>query len=291
MVTARYPEFDYVTGRDRPEWCTVRECPAVAGSAEAMTRLRDERADLVSRLTELIRSSRVGRQQRVRSQVDGEFVDLDACIRAIIDRRMGLSPDPRVHGRYERRSRDLSVLVLLDISRSTGAKVRGSDRNVLDTERQATALLAHAMSELADPFAIAAFCSDTREEVRYLRVKDFDRPYDAFAQARLAGLESGLSTRLGAAIRHASADLRHRRTYRRLLLVVTDGEPSDIDVEDARAAVHALHRDGVDVFCVALDSDAESYVGRIFGRRNAVRIDSVDRLPERLPLLYLRLTA
>jgi nitric oxide reductase activation protein len=87
-------------------------------------------------------------------------------------------------------------------------------------------------------------------------------------------------------------------THRRLLLVVTDGEPSDIDVtdrqylvEDARKAVTGLSNDGIDVFCVGLDSGGDSYLTRIFGRRNAVQIDRVDRLPDKLPMLYLRLTA
>ena len=120
----------------------------------------------------------------------------------------------------------------------------------------------------------------------------------AGAQSYLAGLTGGLSTRIGAAMRHAGADLRTRLTHRRLLLVVTDGEPSDVDVtdrkylvEDARKAVISLGNDGIDVFCVGLDSGGDSYLTRIFGRRNVVQIDRVERLPERLPMLYLRLTA
>ncbi|WP_048646334.1 nitric oxide reductase activation protein NorD [Nitratireductor soli] len=298
VLVARYAEFDHATGRERPEWCALREYAPKTASAASIARLLDERADLTQRLTALISASRISRQERVRRQTDGEFLDIDACIEASITRRMGQTPDPRVHGRYERRSRDLCVHLLIDVSRSTGENVSGAARTVLDIERHAAALMAQAMDGLGDPFAIAAFCSDTREDVRYLRVKDFAKPYDSAARARLAGLESGLSTRLGAAIRHAGADLRSQQTYRRLLLLITDGEPSDVDVddgdylvEDARAAVHALNRDGIDVFCIALDCDAESYAERIFGRRNVVAFSAIERLPEKLPALYLRLTA
>ena len=153
------------------------------------------------------------------------------------------------------------------------------------------------MSGSGDPFAIHAFCSNGRNDVRYFRVKDFDMPFAERAKSRLAALRSGYSTRIGAAIRHAGADLKKQITHRRLLLIVTDGEPSDVDVrergylvEDARRAVQELAHQGVDVFCVGLDSGGDSYLTRIFGRRNVVQIDRVTALPERLLMLYFRLT-
>ena len=298
LPVARYPEFDYVTGHERADWTTLLEYQPRPGPAGLVRDILERRQEVVDRLTGLIRSARVSRPQRLKRQAEGESLDIDAAIEAVISRRLGETPDPRVYTTTRRRYRDLSVLLLLDISESTRDRVKNSSDSVLDLEREAAALFAHAMAELGDPFAIAAFCSNRREDVHYLRIKDFDGPYDALAQSYLAGLEGGLSTRIGAAMRHAGADLRQRLTHRRLLLVVTDGEPSDVDVsdrkylvEDARKAVISLANDGIDVFCVGLDSGGDSYLTRIFGRRNAVQIDRLERLPERLPLLYLRLTA
>ena len=62
-------------------------------------------------------------------------------------------------------------------------------------------------------------------------------------------------------------------------------------VEDARKAVQELGQKGIDVFCVGLDGNGEEYLQRIFGRRNAIQISRVESLPERLPMLYFRLTA
>lgn len=296
VLVARYGEFDYVTGREQPDWVSVKEYPANAATAAQVARLREKGGDLADRVTALIRSARVSRAERLRRQSEGEFLDIDACIDAAIARRIGETPSPRIHGRYERRSRDLSVLLLLDVSQSTNDRVANGRRTVLDIERQAAALLSQAMSCLDDPFAIAAFCSDRREDVRYTRIKDFSQPYDSLVEARLAGLQGSFSTRLGAAIRHAGADLATQRSYRRLLLVVSDGEPSDIDVEDrrylvedARKAVQGLSRLGVNTFCVGLDSNAESYLGRIFGQKNAFSIATIDRLTDLLPKLYLAL--
>lgn len=298
VPVARYPEFDYETGHERPDWTTVVEYVPKAGAAAVIEDTEERRADIVSRLSNLIRAARVSRHQRVRRQHEGEYLDIDACIEAAVSRRVGETPDPRIYGRWERRHRDLSVLVLLDVSESTNDRVVGGDVSVLESERDATALLAHAMADLGDPFAIAAFCSDKRDDVRYFRIKEFAQPYDSLAKAYLAGMEGGFSTRMGAAIRHGGHDLAGQSTHRKLLLVISDGEPSDVDVsdpdylvEDARKAVHTLSQNGIDVFCVGLDSGIDSYLVRIFGRRNVVLIDRLESLPEKLPMLYLRLTA
>lgn len=298
VPVARYPEYDYDIGRDRPDWTTIVECPAEPGYQEIIDRVLERNPELVHRITTLVRSAKVSRPVRLRRQPEGDRLDLDACIRAAVSHRLGEAPDPRVYASSIRRHRDLSILVLLDISQSTNDIVLGGIASVLSLEREATALLAHAMSEIGDPFAIHAFCSNGREEVRYLRVKDFHEPYDAAAKSRLAGLKGSLSTRIGAALRHAGAELERRLTHRRLLLVITDGEPSDIDIpdrrylaEDARKAVATLAHKGIDVFCVGLDAGGDSYLPRIFGQRNFLVIDRLERLPEKLPLLYFRLTA
>lgn len=297
VPVARYFEWDYVLGRKHADWTTIVEFEPRRASTVGLDRLLSEYADVENRIRKLIRSTRVARPVRIRRRPEGERLDLDSCIRAAIDHRVGITPDPRVYETSEMRDRDLAVLVLLDISESTKEFVRNTTTTVLSLERAATALLAHAMEGLGDPFAIHAFCSNGRQEVRYYRVKDFNQPYGAAAVERLAGLRGGLSTRIGAALRHAHSEIRSQQAHRRLVLVITDGEPADIDVtdrkylvEDARKAVQELGHDGIDVFCVGLDGGGDSYLTRIFGRRNAVQIDRLTGLPEKLPALYFRLT-
>jgi nitric oxide reductase NorD protein len=297
-LAARYPEWDYLVGVDRPDWTAVLEFPIRPGAPGAIDRILERQKVLVGRVTSLIRSAKVSRPVRLRRQPEGDRLDLDACIVSAISRRSGETPDSRVYASLERRHRDLSALVLLDVSQSTNDIAKGNDRSVFLIEREATAILAHGMAELGDPFAIHAFCSNGREDVRYYRIKDFGDPFGQPAKARLAGLAGMFSTRMGPALRHAGSGLAAQRTHRRLLLVVTDGEPSDIDVhdrrylvEDARKAVLALMHAGIDVFCVGLTGAGGDYLSHIFGRRNVLLIDRVERLPERLPMLYLRLAA
>jgi hypothetical protein len=297
-VSVRYPEYDYLINEERPNWTCVVEYFPDFGDPYVISRILDKYSDLVNRIKNLIQSAKVSLPERLHHQSVGESLDIDACIDAVISRRMGQIPDPKIYSTTERKNRDLSILVLLDISHSTNDTVIPAQASVLDLEIQATSLLAYAMSELNDPFAIAAFCSDGKEDVHYYRVKNYGEPYDDSARAYLSALKGKLSTRIGTAMRHAIKDLATQHTHRRLLLVITDGEPSDIDVkdknylvEDARYVVRSASRLGIDTFCVGLDAGGVNYLHRIFGRKNVTIINRIDLLPERLPMLYLRLTA
>lgn len=170
--------------------------------------------------------------QRIRKLEDGDEIDINPAIHSLIDMRMVQQPDSHIMMRSVRNIRDISVLVLLDLSESTSDMVSGQEFSVLDLTRQATILLADAINKIGDLFAIHGFCSDGRHDVEYYRYKDFNQPYNEIPKAKLAGMTGQLSTRMGAAIRHTSHYLKLQRSTKKLLLVITDGEPSDIDVRD-----------------------------------------------------------
>ena len=296
IPVARYPEWDYMINRERGDWTTVVEYNPTDGRAEQIEEILERYPETAYRIAALIRAAKVSRPVRMRRQREGDRLDIEATITAAIDLRAGLTPSPNIYARLERRWRDLSVLLLIDASQSTNDIVKSAGRSVLELERDASSLLAHAMDGMGDPFAIHAFCSDTREDVHYYRVKDFDTVWGTIAKRRLAGVTGRFSTRMGAALRHAGRCLVSRQSYRKLLLLISDGEPSDVDiadrrylVEDARRAVLSLRHQGIDVFCVGLDAGGDSYLSRIFGRSNVIQLDRIERLPEKLPLLYFRL--
>lgn len=293
----RYAEWDYQLQTERPDWCTVQEKPSPAGGGEAIDQILARHKPLALRLRRLIESIRPQGLQRLRRQEDGDDIDLDAAVRAATDMRLGKLPDTRIGLRQRRDRRDVAVLLLLDLSRSTNERAPNGDLTVLELSREATALLADTMSRLGDPFAVHGFCSDGREDVSYYRIKDFGDGFGEGAKARLAGVQGQLSTRMGAAVRHAGAHLGRCTQRKKLLLVLTDGEPADVDVrnarylrEDTRKAVEGLSRRGVRTFCFSLDRGADHYVSRIFGERHYFILDNIGRLPQKLPLLYLEMT-
>jgi nitric oxide reductase NorD protein len=292
-----YSEWDYQIQLERPAWATVLERRAKAGDLQVIDDITAQHKRLISRMKFLLDAMQPQGVTRIRKLEDGDDIDINAAIASLIDMRMGMHPDPRIMMRSVRKVRDISVMVLLDLSESTNEKVNGQDFSVLDLTRQATVLLADAISKVGDPFAIHGFSSDGRHDVQYLKFKDFDQPYDEKPKARLAGMTGQLSTRMGAAIRHAGHYLRQQKSSKKLMIVITDGEPADIDVRDpqylrydAKKAVEELSRSGMITYCMSLDPRADQYVSRIFGARNYMVVDHVERLPEKLPLLYAGLT-
>ncbi|MHB8166960.1 MAG: VWA domain-containing protein, partial [Sulfuricella sp.] len=292
-----YSEWDYQIQLERPAWTTVLEKRPKAGDLQLIDDIAAQHKRTIGRLKFLLDALQPQGVTRIRKLEDGDEVDVNAAIRAMIDIRMGQQPDPRIMMRSVRKVRDISVMVLLDLSASTNEKVAGQDYSVLDLQRQATVLLADAIHKIGDPFAIHGFCSDGRHNVEYFRFKDFDQPYNELPKSRLAGMSGQLSTRMGAAIRHAGHYLKLQKSAKKLLLVITDGEPADVDVRDpqylrfdTKKAVEEMARSGVTTFCMSLDPRADQYVSRIFGARNYMVVDHVERLPEKLPALYAGLT-
>ncbi|HRP97260.1 MAG TPA: VWA domain-containing protein, partial [Rhodocyclaceae bacterium] len=292
-----YPEWDYRVQRYRPDWATVYERCAPRGDAGRIDRILAARKPLVSRIRRIVDRLRPQGVVRERKLEDGDELDLDAAVDAAVALRSGRQPDLRIAMRSRLRHRDLAVLVLLDLSESTNETVQGGSQTVLDLTREACALVSTAIAGIGDPFAVHGFSSDGRHDVRYVRFKDFDQHFDGEVKARLAGMQGGLSTRMGAAMRHAATHLAQLPARRKLLLVVTDGEPADIDERDpqtlrhdARKAVEALHAQGIESYCLTLDARADQYVERSFGADRYTIVDHVERLPERLPQLFASLT-
>ncbi|MHB8414637.1 MAG: VWA domain-containing protein [Acidiferrobacteraceae bacterium] len=292
-----YNEWDYQIQLERPSWVTVLERRPPVGDLEVIEKIASDHRPVIARLRFLIESMTPRGVQRVRRVEDGDELDINAAVRAMIEIRMGQQPDTRIMMRQKRTLRDLAVMVLLDMSESSNDKVRGHDYTVMDLTRAATVLLCDAMDRIGDPFAVHGFCSDGRHDVHYYRFKDFDQPYNDLVKTRLAGMKGSFSTRMGAALRHAGSVLREQRKNKKVLFIITDGEPADNDVRDpqylrfdTKRAVDELAREGITAYALSLDPHADQYVSRIFGAKNFTVLDQVDRLPEKLPTLYMGLT-
>ncbi len=291
-----YPEWDYAAQSERPDWTAVYEALHPAGRAADIDQLLAKHAILARQLKRLLDQLKPQDRVRQRYQEEGSELDLDVAIGALVDWKSGYLPEPRINISQRTDSRDISVLLLIDLSESLNTSLPGSGQRILDTAREAVALLGWAIDQLGDACAIAGFHSNTRHEVRYHHIKGFSEAWDDTVKARLAAVEAGWSTRMGAALRHAGQMLGARRSEKRILLVLTDGEPADIDVSDpqyliadCKNAVESLSTAGITSFCLSLDPQADAYVGAIFGRNWRV-LDHIERLPETLPMVYLNLT-
>jgi hypothetical protein len=291
-----YPEWDYSSQTVRPDWVSLYERLHPSGNPADIDALLAKHSALSKRLKRLLDLLKPQDKVRVRFQEDGSELDLDVAIRSLIDLKSGSQPDPRINMSHTTDGRSIAVTVLLDLSQSLNEKAKGSEQTVMQLSQEAVSLLAWAVQQLGDPLAIAGFHSNTRHDVRYFHFKGFGEPWGDEVKARLAAMQPGFSTRMGAALRHASRTLLNQQADKKLLLVLTDGQPSDIDVkderlliEDAKVAVRELDNQGIFTYCINLDTAADAYVSDIFGKQYTV-IDNIARLPEQLPKLFMALT-
>ncbi len=291
-----YPEWDYNTKSYRPDWVSLYESLHPSGNPADIDRILEKHSALAKRLKQLLDMLKPQNYVRVRYQEEGSELDLDVAIRSLIDFKSGAQPDPRINMSHKHDGRDIAVTLLLDLSASLDDTPQGSTQTLLELSQEAVSLLGWAIDKLDDKFSIGGFFSNTRHDVKYLHMKGFNERWDDDVKARVAKMEAGFSTRMGAAMRHAGHYLSTQKADKKLLLILTDGEPSDIDVEDAQLLIKDAHKatteldmDGIYTHCISLDPKADEYVSDIFGSHYTV-IDNVSRLPEKLPQLFLALT-
>ncbi|MGE5471246.1 MAG: VWA domain-containing protein [Bacteroidota bacterium] len=286
------PEWDYRKGVLLPDHVRLQEVtPRHASPAPLPPHL----ARTARRLHQQFAALQPARRW-LKGQPDGNELDVDAAVRAVTDRACGTHPSDNLYLSLEQRERDLACLVLADLSLSTDAWV-SSEARVIDVVRDTLLLFGEALGATGDRFALCGFSSLKRSQVRFSRLKDFARPFDAAARGRVLAIKPGYYTRLGAAIRHATQLLEKQAASRRVLLILSDGKPNDLDlyegrygIEDTRMAIIEAKKRGLQPFCVTIDREGQSYLPHLFGPGGYAVIRRPEELPKKLPLLYAQLT-
>jgi nitric oxide reductase NorD protein len=296
--TSLYPEWDVRSARYLPAHARVltsrldasTEVPTFRADPRAAARIR-----AVRRQFEALRPSLIA----TTGHPDGDDLDTERAVRAHAELRGCGEGSDRIWRQTRPERRDLAVSILLDVSRSTESAIPGhghGGRSVIDVEREALAALAWGLDAVGDDFAIHAFSSLKRARVFVQEAKRFGEPMGEAVEARIAALRPGHYTRLGAAIRHVSKALSAQPRRRRLLLVLTDGKPNDLDhyegrhgIEDSMMAVREARRAGHAVFGITVDREGKSWFPRIFGQGGFALISDPEKLTQALPAIYRQL--
>jgi len=279
-----YPEWDHRLRAYHARGAIVRERPVALGDAAWVDAARARHARLARRVRARFERLRP-RPVTLTRQIDGGEPDIAAWVDTCADLRAGATVDGRVYVQRRPSRRELAVALLADVSASTDAWVSGH-RRIVDVEKEALLVVCEALDALGDPYGIFAFAGEGADEVSVLPVKTFDERRGRAVARRIAGLDADGYTRMGAAVRHVTAALAVQRTSRRLLLVLSDGKPNDVDiyegpygVEDTRQAVAEARRQGVTVFCLTVDREAPRYAGRVFGPAGFAVLHRTEQLP------------
>ena len=333
-------EWDCHAKRYLPAWCRLTEWRLRGPERDLLTEVRREHPDLARQILERFAALRPVSYRRVKGVPDGDDLDLDGVVHAMIDRRAGGSSDERAWIRRERRDRDVATALLLDMSASTSLSLpakaspaplprstpptdldstRGAllygfyddtpqaaaeqpRRRIIDVARDSLALMALGLAALGDDHAIYGFSGSGRDNVEFHVARDFDDPWrQRSLGSALAAIEPRGSTRMGPAIRHATLKLARRPALQRLLILVSDGYPQDIDygpdrndegygLQDTARALREAERAGVSTFCVTIDPAGHDYLRRMCTADGYRVIEEVQALPQALSEIYARLT-
>jgi hypothetical protein len=292
-----YPEWDYRESRYKRNWSWVQEKRLAESNITETNRLMSQYSSALKRLKKAIQAQKPTRLAPQLRQLDGDDMDVNAVVGYVVERRAGRSPKPAIYRRREMRQREIAVTLLADMSTSIMQHLPEGGGRLVDRVRAGVLLFAESMEEVGDPYSIAGFCSKYRDNVSYYAIKHFDEPLSQDVRSQIGGMSGRLATRMGAAIRHATASFEGIESRRRLLLILSDGRPEDYDDggdrrylhEDTRMAVKEAVARGVHPFCITVDTMANQYLPQIFGRGHYLVLDHINSLPNKLPEIYFRL--
>jgi nitric oxide reductase NorD protein len=305
-VAFNYDEWDRELVDHRVSWCRVIEKKVKRGSRDFVDETRERYKGVVSSIRHQFQLMKPENLTRITNELDGEDYDLNAVVDFFIDRRADGQQSERIYTKRLRRRRDVAVSFLLDQSSSTARTIgrhplqpyTHPGRRIIEIEKEGLVLMSEALEAVGDVYAINGFTSEGRRNVKFYVLKDFQEHYSDEVKRRIGGITYQNNTRLGAAIRHATAKLERQEARTRLLIVLSDGRPYDHDYgdaryarEDTREALRQAKIAGITPFCITIDRESESELRDLYGEIGYTIIDDVMTLPERLPGIYRRLTS
>jgi nitric oxide reductase NorD protein len=232
----------------------------------------------------------------LRQWVEGDEFDYRALLDFVMDKRAGITSSDRLYIKRVKEQRDVAVLLLVDLSRSTSNTVYDSRASVLDVEKEAIVLFCEALEVVGDAFAIAGFSGTGRLGVDYFKIKDFDEDMGTSVRQRISAMAPQRSTRMGAAIRHAAGKFDFVSSKVRLMIILSDGFPNDVDykqdyaIKDTRKAISEVHSKNIYVHSITVNLAQYSKLDDLYGNANHNVISDVRELPDKLLRIYSGLT-
>lgn len=308
-----YDEWDYLINDYRVNWCRLEEKGIEGGSPAFVAQTLESYADLVAQVRRQFQMLKPERFKKIPQLERGEEIDLNAAIEASVDRRAGRSPSEKIYIERNRRERDFSTLFLLDMSASTDERVNGKDRawessspreeekKVIDIEKETLVVMAEALREIGDEYAIFGFSGYGRKKVDFYTIKDFSERYGEEVQGRIEVIKPQRSTRMGPAIRRAVEKIAYREPKLKNIILISDGYPQDYDYGEDRAgkeyalrdtmmALEEAARKNIHTFCVTVDRAGHDYLRKMCSPSRYLVIEEAAALPRELPKIYRSLT-
>ncbi|MGH7916636.1 MAG: nitric oxide reductase activation protein NorD [Candidatus Binataceae bacterium] len=319
-----YDEWDYVMADYRRNWCRLREVMLDGDNGGFFARTLEHYAELLPQVRRHFQRIRPASYRMVRGLEDGDEIDIDRTIESCVQRRMGEIPDGRVYKARKKEARDVATLFLLDMSASTDEPIhhevpqrRDDDddaddwmkawqrrpemsqrpRRIIDVNKEALVIMAQALEEIGDSYAIMGFSGHGRDNVEFYVIKEFDHELSDEVKARVGAVEPKRSTRMGAAIRHVREKFKDVSSRAKHVILLSDGFPQDFDyghdrrsnaygIQDTMVALKELEMAGVVPFCITVDRTGHDYLRQMCAASRYLIIEDIAALPRQLPKIY-----
>jgi nitric oxide reductase NorD protein len=319
-----YDEWDYLTADYRRNWCRLREILLDGDNGDFFAATLERYSEVLPQVRRHFQKIRPASYRMVRGLEDGDEIDVDRTIEARVARRMGEIPDGRVYKARKKEARDVATLFLLDMSASTDEPIhreskKYSDndddtddwmkawqrrpqvaqrpRRIIDVNKEALVIMAQALEEIGDTYAIMGFSGHGRDNVEFYVIKEFDNELSDEVKARVGAIEPKRSTRMGAAIRHVREKFKDVASRSRHAILLSDGFPQDFDyghdrrsnaygIQDTMVALKELEMAGVLPFCITVDRTGHDYLRQMCAPSRYLVIDDIVSLPRQLPKIY-----
>ncbi|MGE0821704.1 MAG: nitric oxide reductase activation protein NorD [Candidatus Binatia bacterium] len=324
-LTFFYDEWDYVIGDYRSRWCRLREIVLAGDAGEYFSKTLSDYAALTPAVKHEFQRIRPEQYRIVRGLEDGEEFDLNAVVTAASDLRARVSPSPKLYITKRQTERDVAALFLLDMSASTDEPIvpvvreysdeepdywqtmgkkrpttpEAKPRRIIDVTKEALVLMAEALEEIGDAYSIYGFSGQGRENVEFYHVKSFAEALSPTVKGRIGAIEPKRSTRMGAALRHSVEKLKDVACRVKLLVLLSDGFPQDLDygedrrsitygIRDTMTALREADQAGILTFCLTVDKAGHDYLREMCEPSRYLVLDDVASLPTELPKVYQR---
>jgi nitric oxide reductase activation protein len=319
-----YDEWDYVANDYRRNWCRLREMPMVGDEGDFFARTLERYSELLPLVRRHFQRIRPASYRLVRGLEDGEEIDLDRMVEARVSLHMGESPDTRVYKARKKEARDVATLFLLDMSASTDEPIQREPRRfaeddnteddwlkawqrrptnterprrIIDVNKEALVIMAQALEEIGDSYAIMGFSGHGRDNVEFYVIKEFNDQLSDDVRSRVGAVEPKRSTRMGTAIRHVREKFKDVSSMSRHVILLSDGFPQDFDygqdrrsntygIQDTMVALKELELSGVLPFCITVDRTGHDYLREMCQSSRYLVIDDIKSLPRELPKIY-----
>jgi nitric oxide reductase activation protein len=308
-----YDEWDYAIRDYRPRWCHLEEVNLGGDAGEFFQDTLTRYADLLPEVRRQFQRLRPERYLKVRGLEDGEDFDLNAAVEARVELRARRSPSQRLYVARRAEERDVATLFLIDMSASTDEPVQNLKpdgersaptngaraRRIIDVTKEALVIMAEALEELGDRYAVYGFSGQGRDNVEFYLVKPFQEGLTARVRGRIGGIEPRRSTRMGAALRHARTKMTNVTARSKHVFLLSDGFPQDFDygsdrrsntygIQDTMMALQECQAAGITPFCITVDKTGHDYLRQMCETSRYLVIEDVASLPTELPKIYER---